>query len=85
MGMGKEGKEATDMIPSPFPDAGYSEPGREQRLLPRLKSAQGPHFITGQFCSSTEWHLLPVGRSGSLCLKHTWLTFLHLACPSPPQ
>lgn len=41
MGIGKEGKEATDTIPSLFPDAGCSEPGREQRLLPQLKSAQG--------------------------------------------
>lgn len=42
MGMGKEGKEAADTIPSLFPDAGYSEPGREQGSLPRLESAQGP-------------------------------------------
>lgn len=41
MGMGKEGKEAADMISSPFPDAGYCEPGREQRPLSQLKSAEG--------------------------------------------
>lgn len=38
MGMAKEGKEATGMTPPPLPAAGYSEPGRERRLLPRLRS-----------------------------------------------
>jgi len=45
----------------------------------------GTGFVTGRFCGSTEWHLLPVGGSSSPCLKHTWMIFLHLQSPSSPQ